>query len=387
MKLKSTLALAIAALGCSLALAQQQGVSKTEILVGTIQDLSGPLAGYGKQARNGMQWRIEELNEQQGSIHGRKIRLLTEDDGYDPKKAVLAAQKLVNQDKVFIVAGHLGTAQNMAAMPVQFEKNVVNFMPITAAREMYEPLNRLKYSFAATYYDQIRQALPVMVKEKNIKKVCTIYQDDDFGLEVLRGGEAGLKSIGMDYTEKTTYKRGATDFSSQVAKMKSSGCELVVLGTIIRETIGTIGEARKTGFNPVFLGSSAAYTDLIHKLGGKAMDGLYATMTVQHPYLDEAAPNIRAWANKYKTKFNEDPTVFSVYGYVIMDSFIRAAQKAGPNLTTDSFIKAMDSMTFEPDMFGSPQSSYTATKRLGNDKSRLSQIVDGKWKVMSDYGK
>jgi branched-chain amino acid transport system substrate-binding protein len=120
MKLKSALALAIAALACSLAFAQQ-GVSKNEIVIGTIQDLSGPLAGYGKQARNGMQLRIDELNEQQGSIHGRQLRLVTEDDGYDPKQAVLAAQKLVNQDKVVIVAGHLGTAQNMAAMPVQFE--------------------------------------------------------------------------------------------------------------------------------------------------------------------------------------------------------------------------------------------------------------------------
>src|SRR5439155_25094697 len=100
--------------------AQTQGVSKTEITVATIQDLSGPLAGYGKQARNGMQLRVDELNEQQGGVHGRKVKLLVEDDGYDPKKAVLAAQKLVNQDKVFIVAGHLGTAPNMAAMPVQF---------------------------------------------------------------------------------------------------------------------------------------------------------------------------------------------------------------------------------------------------------------------------
>ncbi len=92
----------------------------------------------------------------------------------------------------------------------------------------------------------------------------------------MRGAEAGLKTMNMELAEKTSYKRGATDFSSQVAKMKGSGCDLVVLGTIIRETIGTIGEARKTGFNPVFLGSSAAYTELIHKLGGKAMDGLYA---------------------------------------------------------------------------------------------------------------
>jgi branched-chain amino acid transport system substrate-binding protein len=386
MKLKATLALAALALGATFAHAQQQGVSKNEILIGTIQDMSGPLAGYGKQARNGMLLRIAELNEQ-GSVNGRKLKLVAEDDGYDPKKAVLAAQKLVNQDKVFIIAGHLGTAQNMAAMPVQFDKNIINLFPITAAREMYEPLNRLKYSFAATYYDQVRITLPKLVKEKNVKKVCTIYQDDDFGTEVQKGAEAALKTLNMELAEKTTYKRGATDFSSQVARMKAAGCELVVLGTIIRETIGTIAEARKTGFNPVFLGSSAAYTDLIHKLGGKAMDGLYATMTVQHPYLDEASQPLRFWANKYKTQFNEDPTVFSVYGYIIIDQFIQAAQKAGPNLTTDSFIKAMDSMTFEPDMFGSPKSSYTATKRLGNDLSRLSQIQDGKWKVISDYVK
>ena len=379
-------ALAVLALAASLAGAQTQGVSKNEIVIGTIQDLSGPLAGYGKQARNGMLLRIDEVNEQ-GGIHGRKLRLIAEDDGYDPKRAVLAAQKLVNQDKIFIMAGHLGTAQNLAAMPVQFEKNVINFFPITAAREMYEPFHKLKYSFAATYYDQMRTTLPVLVREKGAKRVCSIYQDDDYGLEVQRGADAAMKTLNMEMAEKTTYKRGATDFSSQVAKMKSAGCDLVVLGTIIRETIGTIAESRKTGFNPVFFGSSAVYTDLIHKLGGKPMDGLYATMTVQHPYLDEASQPIRFWANKYKTKFSEDPTVFSVYGYDIIDALSRAVQKAGPNLGTDSFIKAMDTMVIPPDMFGSAQSTFSPTKRLGSDLSRLSQIADGKWKVISDYPK
>jgi len=383
MKIASTLALATLALAATTALAQQ-GVSKTEIVVGTIQDLSGPLAGYGKQDRNGMQLRVDEINEQ-GGVHGRKLKLLIEDSGYDPKRAVLAAQKLVNQDKIFIMIGHLGTAQNNAAMPVQFEKNIVNFMPITAAREMYEPTNRLKYALVSAYYDQVRLALPKMVKEKNVKKVCTIYQDDEFGLEVLRGADAGLKSISMEMTEKTSFKRGSTDFSSQVAKMKAAGCELVVLGTIIRETIGTIAESRKTSFNPVFLGTQAAYTDLIHKLGGKPMDGMYATMSVQNPYLDEASQPIRFWANKYKTRFNEDPTVFSVYGYTVIDLFIQAAQKAGPNLSTDSFIKAMDTMVIPPDMFGSAPSSYSATKRIGSNASRLSQIQDGKWKVISPY--
>jgi branched-chain amino acid transport system substrate-binding protein len=366
--------------------AAQQGVSKTEIALGSIQDLSGPLAGFGKQIRSGMMLRVDEVNEQ-GGIHGRKLKLLIEDSAYDPRKAVLAAQKLVNQEKIFAMVAHLGTAQNMAAMPVQFEKDVINFFPVTAAREMYEPFHRLKFSFATTYYEQMRIAVPKLVAEKGAKKVCAIYQDDEFGLEVLRGGEAGLKAVNMEFVEKTSFKRGATDFSSQVAKMKSAGCDLVVLGTIIRETIGTIGESRKTGFNPVFLGSSASYTDLIHKLGGKAMDGLYATMSVQNPYLDEASQPIRFWATKYKTKFNEDPTVFSVYGYLAIDSFLRAAQKAGPSLSTDSFIKAMDTMVIPPDIFGSAEMTFGPKKRLGSDASRLSQLQDSRWRVVSDYVK
>ncbi|WP_296449372.1 ABC transporter substrate-binding protein [Rhodoferax sp. UBA5149] len=383
MKFKATVVLAALALSTTLSGAQQ-GVSKDTITLGSIQDLSGPLAGFGKQARLGMLLAVDEINEQ-GGVNGRKLKLLVEDSGYDPKKAVLAAQKLVNQDKIFMMVGHIGTAQNMAAMPVQFEKNVINFFPITAAREMYEPFHKLKYSFAATYFDQMRRAVPHLVKDKGAKKVCTIYQDDDFGLEVLRGGEAGLKTINMEFAEKTSFKRGATDFSSQVAKMKASGCDLVVLGTIIRETIGTIAESRKTGFNPTFLGSSAAYTDLIHKLGGKAMDGLYATMTVQNPYTEEQSPQIRFWANKYKTKFNEDPTVFSVYGYDIINIFINAANKAGKNLSTDSFIKVMDTLTIPPDIFGSAPATFSPTKRLGSDASRLSQIQDGKWKVVGPY--
>ena len=381
--MKLSLITTLAALAVSGAALAQQGVSKTEITVGTIQDLSGPLAGYGKAVRNGMLLRIDELNEQ-GGVHGRKIKLITEDSGYDPKRAVLAAQKLVNQDKIFIMAGHIGTAQNNAAMPVQIEKKIVNFMPVTAAREMYEPLSKFKYALFATYFDQMRASVAALAKEKKVSKVCAIYQDDEFGLEVLRGSEAGLKTINMELVEKTSFKRGATDFSSQVAKMKASACDLVVLGTIIRETIGTVAESRKNGFNPVFFTSVAAYTDLIHKLGGKAMDGIYATMVVQNPYTDEASQPSRFWANKYKTKFNEEPAVFSAYGYTMIDIMIQAAQKAGPQLTTESFVKAMNSLTVPSDIFGTPKLTYTNTKRLGSEVSRLSQIQDGKWKPVAD---
>ena len=376
----------LALAGASSQAQTSQGVSKNEIVLGSIQDLSGPIAGFGKQVRQGMLLRVDELNEQ-GGINGRKIRLLIEDSAYDPKKAVLAAQKLVNQDKIFAMVAHIGTPTNNAAMPVQFEKNVINFFPVTAAREMTEPVHKLKFAGGSSYYDQMRVALPRLIKDKGAKKICTIYQDDEFGLEVFRGAEAGLKAVGMDFTEKTTYKRGATDFSSQVARMKAANCELVVLGTIIRETIGTIAEGRKTGFNPAYLGSSATYTDLIHKLGKKAMDGLYATHTVQHPYMDEVSPKIAFWAKKYQTKFGDDPTVFSVYGYSAIDTFIQAAQKAGPNLSTDSFIKAMESLTFPPDMFGSAELTFGPAKRAGSNMTRMSQLQDERWKPVTEYVK
>ena len=381
---QALIAAAFALAAAPLAIAQTQGVSKTEIVIGTEQDLSGPIVAFSKQLKNGMEMRVEEINAA-GGIHGRKLKLIIEDHGYDPKKAVLATQKLVQKDKIFAMVGLIGTPTAMAAMPILFAKNIPNLFPITAAREMYEPLHRLKYSVTATYYEQVRASVKHMVRLKGFKKVCTLYQDDDFGLEVMRGAEAGLKEINMALAEKTTYKRGATDFSSQVAKMKDTGCDLVILGTIIRETIGTIGTARKLGWNVEFMGTSASYTDLIHKLGGPAMNGFYSTNTVNNPYMDDASKNVREWALKYKDKYKEDPAVFSVYGYQVIDLFIRMADKAGPNLTTDTFINAIEKFSMPRDMFGGDELSFSKTKHLGSNRARLSQIVNGKWTPITDY--
>ena len=380
----STILAALLAVAGQAATAQQQGVTKEEILIGTIQDLSGPLAGYGKDLRNGMNLRVAEVNEQ-GGVNGRKIKLLVEDSGYDPKRAVLAVQKLVTQDKVFVIAGLLGTSSNNAALPVLMQRGVINFFPMALAREMYEPVNKLKFAFVSSYVEQMVRAVPKLYREKKATRACTIYQDDEFGLEVMRGAEQGLKTINVEFAERTTYKRGATDFSSQVARMKAANCDFIVMGTLIRESVGTIAEARKLGYSPTMIASVSAYTDLIPKLGGKAMDGFYATMSAQHPYEDDASAPLRFWANKYKTSFTDSPTVFSVYGYVILDRLISAMQKTGPNLTTDGLSKTMESMRVPSDIFGMPEMSWSPANHLASSESRLSQLQDGRWKVVLDY--
>ena len=124
---------------------------------------------------------------------------------------------------------------------------------------------------------------------------------------------------------------------------------------------------------------------MIPQLGGPTTNGLIAAHTVPHPYLDDASDKVRFWANKYKTMFNENPDVTAVYGYLVMDQTVKGLEKAGPNLTVDSFIKAMDSLVVEPDMFGADRATYTPTKHLGSSKSRLSVIKDGRWTVISEY--
>jgi branched-chain amino acid transport system substrate-binding protein len=374
---------ALALIAATPALAQQ-GVTPTEIVVGTAQDLSGPIVNFSKAAVNGMRMRVDEVNAA-GGINGRKLRLVVEDHGYDPKKAVLAAQKMVQQDKIFASLGSIGTATAMASMPIYLDAKVAHLFPLSAAREMFVPVAPLKFSFAAPYYDQMRAGIKRLVKDKGLKKVCALYQDDDFGLEVMRGGEQGLKDISSDYVERTTYKRGATEFSSQVAKMKEAGCDGVVMGTIIRETIGAIGTAKKLDWNPVFVGTTASYSEIIHKLGGTAVNGFYSMCTVNNPYADDPNPKVKEWFAAYKAKFNEDPTVFSVYGWQIISLFATAAEAAGKDLNPDTLNKAMETTKFPGDMFGGDENTFSPTKHLGTDRAMLCQIQDGRWKSVSEY--
>ena len=381
--MKSIAVATLALLAATPALAQQ-GVSANEIVIGTAQDLSGPIVNFSKAAVNGMRMRVDEINAA-GGINGRKLRLVVEDHGYDPKKAVLAAQKMVQQDKIFASMGSIGTATAMAAMPIYLDNKVAHLFPLSGAREMFEPAAPLKFSFAAPYYDQIRAGIKRLVKDKSLKKVCALYQDDDFGLEVMRGAEQGLKDINATYVERTTYKRGATDFASQVAKMKEAGCDGVVMGTIIRETIGVIGTAKKLDWNPVFVGTTASYSEIIPKLGGALVNGFYSTCTLNAPYADDANPKIKEFVASYKSKFNEDPSVFSAYGWQIINMFGVAAQAAGKDLNPTTLNKAIETTKFPTDMFGADEQTFSATKRLGSDRAMLCQIADGKWKSVSEY--
>src|SRR3954451_19142272 len=287
-----------------------EGVSASEIVIGTHQDLSGPIKAWGVPVSNGMKMAVEEINAA-GGINGRKLKLILEDNGYDPKRAVLASQKMIERDKVFAMVGPMGSPTVLAAQDILFDAGVLQLFPLTAAEFTFKfdpakPQERLKFNNLLPYVESTRAALKYMMEWKGFKKPCVMHQDDEYGKNVLDGFTQQLESMKVQPASITSFKRGVSDFSAQVAKMKSDGCDLVVLGTVIRETIGAMGEAKKLGWDVTFLGATPTNVLEVPALGKEAVEGLYAAAGFEIPYEDTAKGKVHDWLINYKKMFNTD---------------------------------------------------------------------------------
>src|SRR4030081_1148161 len=215
------------------------GISATEIVIGTHQDLSGPIKVWGVPVSNGMKMAVEEINAA-GGINGRKLKLILEDSGYDPKRAVLASQKMVERDKVFAMVGPMGSPTVLASQDVLFDAGVLQLFPLTAAEFTFKfdpakPQERLKFNNLLPYVESTRAALKYMVGAKNFKKPCIMHPDAEYRKNVLDGFTQQLDAMKLKAASTTSYKRGASDFSAQIAKMKSDSCDMVLLGAVLRE--------------------------------------------------------------------------------------------------------------------------------------------------------
>src|ERR1700746_1199643 len=197
MKSKLTMMAAVALVAIATAAsAESRGGTKTEITLGMHTDLSGVAATYGVSSANAVKMRFDEINDA-GGIFGRKINLIIEDQAYQVPKAGQARNKLINRDNVFAFVASLGTPMNNACFKEQLAAGVPNLFPLSAARSMFEPYDRLKFYGAASYVDQIRAGIEYFHKTKGKKKICVMYQDTDFGKEILEGAQLQAKKLGI----------------------------------------------------------------------------------------------------------------------------------------------------------------------------------------------
>ena len=375
-------AAAAAALTAAPALADQ-GVSDDEVVIGSVSDLSGPFAAFGAPAAATAQMHFDAVNAA-GGIHGRKIRFIVEDSGYQMPKAIQAYNKLINRDKVFAMLLSLGTPMNIAGFKLMTPKNIPNFMPLSGSRHMLDEPMRLRFSGTNSYYEQMRLAIGYLAETRGVTKVCGMYIPSDFGEELREAAnDEAAASDALTYVTETTHKVDEADFVGSLQKLSAEGCELIGVALSVRQTITVMATAKKLGLSHLtMLGTSAAFHTVIAKVPGGVTEGLYATgvWTDLAARADEEAP--AKFIAAYMEAHGEFPGTGAVLGHSGATSFTRALEKAGRDLTVDSLVAAIESLDYYDPLMDN-QVNYSPDDHAGADTTILSVIEGGNWKEVT----
>ena len=355
-----------------------QGVSDDEIMLGMHTDISGPVSSFGKYSVEGAKMRINEINEA-GGINGRVLKLVAEDHQYQVPRAVQAANKLINKDKIFLMVASLGTPMNNAVFQLQEQKNIPNLFPLSSARSMAEPFHKLKFGALSTYYDQIRSGVKWAVEVKDMDKICVIYQDNDFGQETYDGVVDQLEAMNMSLHEKTTNKPTDTDLTAQITKLKNADCDAVAVGTIVKDTILAYTKARQMGWDALFFGQVASFHPVIASQPDGVTDGFYTFAQFDTPSKENCDEWVCKWIDKYEDIYGNSPNIGSAYGYMYADITAKAIEIAGSDLNVDSFTSALESIDAYKMPFGESVLSWGPDKHLGSSDAYLFVVEDGRF--------
>ena len=361
-----------------------RGVTDTEILIGSHNDLSGPTAILGVASVNGARMRFDEANAA-GGVHGRTIRYIVEDAGYQVPRAIQAANKLVNRDGVFAMVLAMGTPMNNAIMPSLFKAGVPNLFPLSGGRTMVEPFKPLQVTGRGIYYDEIRAAARYFVEELGATTPCVMHQDTDYGQEVLDGALEQLAEMGMEPAEVTAHKPTDNEFTAAVLRLRNAGCDLVLMGTVHRDTILVLEAARKMGWEDVkWVGNNASYNEALPAQESGAAEGYSVFAHMYLPYRDEEmTPDMLDWWDRYVEQFGIQPEYPAMEGYRNADVVVQALEAVGPDVTAEGVIQAIEAMTEYTDPFGY-RLTFGPEDHKGVDESVLITVEDGRWRLQAE---
>ena len=364
--------------------ADTQGVSDTEVVIGSVNDLSGVFAAVGVPAVNGANLRFAEANAA-GGVHGRQIRFVVEDNGYQIPRAMQGYNKLLNRDKVFAMLLSLGTPMNTAGFKLLDPKGIPNVSPLSASVQMLQEPAANKFTGFSSYWDQVQAGVRYLAAEFDAQEVCSMYIPSDFGKEISDSTKDISASLGLSFAAETTHKPDELDFVGSLTKLKAAGCDVVTLALGVRQGITVAGTAKKLGWTDVkFMNTSAGFLGVVAAVPGGVTDGLYASagwVDLNARAEDEVPAKFIA---DYTAEFDKPASGFAMLGYTAADTFVRALEAAGPDLTQDAFLKGMESLSYF-DALTDTQISYAADDHRGTDVVVISVVENGKWKELSRH--
>ncbi|MBK9571823.1 MAG: ABC transporter substrate-binding protein [Rhodoferax sp.] len=319
----------------------QEGVSDKQVLVGQFAAISGPAAQLGQRMQVGIAAYFSAVNAQ-GGVHGRQLKLMTRDDGYEPVKSAAAVKALISEDKVFALIGSVGTPTGLAAVPILTEAKVPLVGMFTGAQALREPFNRQVFHVRASYFDETERMVQHLTS-MGVKKIAVFYQNDAYGQAGLEGVTRALAKRQLKPTAISTVERNSVDVAKALDDILKVEPEAVVQISAYKSCAAFIKQARGKGyggqfFNVSFVGSKALADEL-----GNVGQGVVISQVVPFPYTPSSAI-AREYQQHMTESGQKDFDFSSMEGYLTARVFVEGLRRAGKTPTREALITALESI-------------------------------------------
>ena len=294
---------------------EQPGVSDRSILFGQSAAFSGPAQELGRNMRLGMQAAFWEVNEQ-GGVHGRRLELVSFDDGYEPKSAIDNTRQLIGGEQVFALIGAVGTPTSLAAVPIAEDAGVPYIAPFTGSSFLRDPKWQGVVNMRASYFQETEEIVARLTDSLEVKRIAIMYQDDSFGREGFRGVRRALERRELSLVSVGVYPRNTTAVKTALLDLRGGQPQAVILVGTYEPVATLIAWAQATGFNPIFATISFVGSKALARELGPAGTGVLVSQVVPFPTATDPAivGSYRSALTAYAPK--AEPSFVSFEGYL-----------------------------------------------------------------------
>lgn len=371
--------------------AAEPGVTDKTVVFGAVIPLSGPPSLIGKAYALGLRVWQADLKDR-GGVNGRNVDVKLEDDGYVPARSVQAVKKLVEVDDVFALIATSGSAHLLAMMPLIEQSNIpaINVVAVNTAH--FTPPRKSVFVVGPTYCQELQAGIRFLVEKQNLKdgKYGLLYQDDDYGADVRCGYQAAVKDFGLNSVVEIAFKRGQTDFSAEMLKVKAAGVTVLVSGGIITEHAAMLKEASKNRTQLTFIAPHTGHVGAVQKLAGPAGDG-YLVADYVPPLTQEDVPGVKRFMDLARKHLSpEEVGVLNRYslvayaGGLLMEETMR---QCGKELTRACVVAKLENIkNFDTGGIMAPISFTPSTRHFPSSILVVrSNAAAGKFEKVSDF--
>ena len=360
----------------------EEGISEIEILLGQSCALSGPAAALGEGMRAGLLACFEKVNSS-GGIKGRKIRLISKDDGYEPQRAIANTEELINEDKVFLLIGEVGTPTSKAVVPIAEEAKIPFVGPFTGAEFLRNPCKEYIINIRASYYQEMEALCNYLTDKKGLKRIACFYQNDSYGQAGLNGITISLRKRNMKLVATGTYERNSIAVKKGLLEIRKVQPEAIVMVGAYEPCAEFIKLSKQFGMKDVvFCNISFVGTKALKESLGEYGDGCIISQVVTCPK-DENVPIVKEYSDAMaKYQPGAQKGFVSLEGYMVGKLFCMAVDKISGEITRTKFINTIE----ETSLFdlGDTILKYGPDDHQGMDDVFLTVVKNGQIMKLGD---